>query len=68
MSKSTFGVLQLTFQGTSGFATVGHLIMVSCEGGCNPAIMGFGLRSVLNLKLDDPEADVERLLVTVRTG
>lgn len=67
MSKSTFGVLQLTFQGTSRSATVGHLMM-SRKGGCNPTIMGSGLRSVLNLKLDDPEADVERLLVTVRTG
>jgi len=42
--------------------------MMSRKGGCNPTIMGSGLRSVLNLKLDDPEADVERLLVTVRTG
>jgi hypothetical protein len=65
LSKSTFGVLQLTFQGTAGSAVVGHL-MVSGEARSRRS-KGDALRGVLNLKLDDSKADVEGVLVSVST-
>jgi hypothetical protein len=65
LSKSTFGVLQLTFQGTAGFAVVGHLVE-SREARSRPC-KGDVLRGVLNLKLDDSKADVEGVLVCVNT-
>jgi hypothetical protein len=65
LSKSTFGVLQLTFQGTAGSAVVGHL-MESREARSRPC-KGEALRGVLNLKLDDSKTDVEGVLVSVST-
>lgn len=65
LSKSTFGVLQLTFQGTAGSAVVGHL-MESREARSRRC-KGYALRGVLNLKLDDSKADVEGVLVSVST-
>ena len=60
LSKSTFGVLQLMFQGTAGSAVVGHL-MESHEARSRPCKSDV-LRGVLNLKLYDPKADVEGVL------
>jgi hypothetical protein len=65
LSKSTFGVLQLTFQGTVGSAVAGHL-MESREA-CSRPRKGDVLRGILNLKLDDSKADVEGVLVSVST-
>jgi hypothetical protein len=62
---STFGALQLTFQGTAGSAVVGHL-MKSGEARSR-SCKGDVLRGVLNLKLDDSKADVEGVLVSVST-
>ena len=64
-SKSTFGALQLTFQGTAGSAVVGHL-MESHEARSQPC-KGDDLRGVLNLKLDYSKADVEGGLISVST-
>jgi hypothetical protein len=65
LSKSTFGVLQLTFQGTVGSTAVGHL-MESREAHSR-LCKGSVLRGVMNLKLDDSKADVEGALVSVST-
>jgi hypothetical protein len=65
LSKSTFGVLQLTFQGIAGSALVGHLIK-SREARSRP-YKGDVLRGILNLKLDDSKANVEGVLVCVNT-
>jgi hypothetical protein len=59
-------VLQLRFQGIAGSAAVGHLMTLR-EGVVKPHDKSVGLRSVLNLKLDDSEADVEVFLDSVRT-
>lgn len=58
--KVTFGVSQLTSHGIAGLAFVGHLVLsheekFRTEGSSSS-------RSVLDLKLDDPKADVERVL------
>ena len=63
LSKSTFGVLQLTFQGIAGSAVVGHL-MKSREAR-SQLCKGDDLRGVLDLKLDDSKADIEGALVSV---
>jgi hypothetical protein len=66
-SKLTFGVLQLIFQGKAEFATVGHL-MTSCQRKIFSRQRWIGsLRGVLELELGDRKADVEGVLVTVRT-
>ena len=65
LSKSTFGVLQLTFQGMAGSAVWGQL-MESREARSRTCKADV-LRGVLNLKLDDTEADVEGVLVCVRS-
>ena len=54
-------MLQLIFHGTAGLATVGHLVP-SYEENIRTAKGSDGSRSVLDLKLDDSKADVERVL------
>jgi hypothetical protein len=61
LSKVTSGVLQLTSHGIAGFATVGHLVLPH-EENIRTAEGSAGSRSVLDLKFDDPKADVERVL------
>ena len=60
VSKVTSGVLQLTSHGIAGFATVGHLVLL--HENIRTAEGSAGSRSVLDLKFDDPKADVERIL------
>jgi hypothetical protein len=60
-SRSTFGVLQLTFHGTAGSATVGHL-MSPGEEDSQLHKRGDDLRCVLDLKLDNSKANVEGVL------
>jgi hypothetical protein len=52
-------VLQLRSHGIAGFAFVGHLVLSHEE---KIGIAEGSSRSVLDLKLDDPKADVERVL------
>ena len=50
---------QLTSHGIAGFAFVGHLVLSHEE---KIRTVEGGSRSALNLKLDNPKADVERVL------
>lgn len=54
-------MLQLTFHGIVGSETVGHLVLLH-EEKIRTAESSARSRSVLDLKLDDPKADVERVL------